>query len=279
MKPPPFAYARAGSVAEALELLADAGEDAKLLAGGQSLIPLLAYRLARPSHLVDIGRIPGLSDVATGPDGLRVQALVTHAALQSRADLTGPWRAVRECAGLIGHYPVRTRGTFGGSISHGDPSAELPVVALALEAEFVLRSPGGERLVRAEDFFAGPFMTVLEPTEMLVQARFPAAGAGRLSAFEEFSTRAGDFASAATAVALTPDETGRVHQVRIALGGVGPVPARAAEAEAALEGAPLDEAAIAAAARAAAADCRAGEDGALIPVLVERALRRIREER
>ncbi|MEV1004928.1 xanthine dehydrogenase family protein subunit M [Nonomuraea sp. NPDC050202] len=286
MKPPPFAYCRPASVAEALSLAAEAGEDAKFIAGGQSLMPLLALRMSRPSHLIDINRLPGLADLRQGSDGLHVGALVRHAALERCDRLSGPWRALREAAALIGHYPIRLRGTFGGSTAHADPSAELPVVATAMNATFIARSSQGDREIPASDFFAGPLMTVLEPAELLIGARFPAPAPRTRSVFEEFSPRAGDFAFASTAVTLTTHDDGRVRSARIALGGVGAVPVRAGEAENVLQGEHLTDGAVREAARRAAAGCDPSHDahaGAayrreLIATLVERALARLREE-
>lgn len=279
MKPPAFAYARAGSVPEALAMLDEAGEEAKLLAGGQSLLPLLALRLARPSHLVDIGGIADLDRPSLDHTGLTLPALVTHATLEHHPELTGPWAALGECAGQIGHYPIRVRGTFGGSCGHGDPAAELPVVAVALDARFVLRSSERERTVPSAEFFVSPFVTALEPTEMLVAGHFPARAGNALSAFTEFAPRAGDFATASVAVALTLDDDGRARDVRIALGGVGPAPVRARTAERELTGRALGEGAITACARAAtdSTDGRAGAD--LVPVLLARTLRRLAEKR
>lgn len=284
MKTPPFAYARATELDEALEMLDDAGEDAKLLAGGQSLVPLLAYRLARPTHLVDIGRIEGLDGLRESADGLTVGALVTHAELESQVGLPSRWQALTEAAALIGHYPIRVRGTIGGSLAHADPAAELPVVAMALGADLLVRSVDGDREIAVEDFLYGPFMTVLEPNEMVVGVRFRPADAARRSAFDEFSTRHGDFASAATAVAGT-FEDGVVRDVRIALGAVGPVPVRVHAAESALEGSELSTPDIAAAARLAMEACNPAGDARasgefrreLVEVLVGRALRRLRE--
>ncbi|NJP96056.1 xanthine dehydrogenase family protein subunit M [Nonomuraea sp. FMUSA5-5] len=287
MKPPPFAYRRPASVQEALTLAAQAGEDAKFIAGGQSLMPLLALRMSRPSHLIDINRLPGLDELRQSGAGLRVGALVRHATLERDARLTGPWRALREAAALIGHHPIRLRGTFGGSAAHADPSAELPVVAVAMDATFVVRSTSGEREILACDFFAGPLMTVLDPAELLVEARFPAPPPRTRSAFEEFAPRAGDFAFASTAVTLSTRDDGTVQQARIALGGVDAVPVRAYEAEQALEGEPLTDATVREAAGRAAAGCTPSGDAhasatyrrQLIATLVERALSRLKEER
>ncbi len=283
MKPPPFAYAAAGTLDEAVALLDEAGDDAKLLAGGQSLLPLLAFRLARPSHLIDIGGVEGL-DILEEQDGsLCVGALVRHATLE-QADLSGGWQALREAASLIGHLPIRVRGTFGGSLSHADPAGELGVVAAAFDAEIVLRSVRGVRTVPARDFFLAPLTTAADPDEVLVEARFPTPGTGFRSVFEEFSPRVGDFAYASVAAGCRLATDGLARDVRIALGSVGPTPVRARDAEQALSGSFLDDTAIVECARLAAETCHpdAGDwhaDGtyrkALVSHLVERALRRL----
>lgn len=284
MKPPPFAYARPAALDEALELLAEAGEDAKLLAGGQSLLPLLGLRLARPTHLVDITRLPGLDAVEEGPDGgLAVGALVTHAQLERAAGIGPPWKALTESAALIGHYPIRVRGTAGGSFAHADPSAELPVVATALDAEIIVRSSTASRRIPVGEFFAGPFTTSLDYDEMVVRIEFPAPPVGRRSGFGEFATRHGDFATASVAVALTPDAEGRLHDVRIAVGAVGPMPLRAHQAENALEGRAPRWPDIVDACRLVAEVCNSDGDGQadlrfrreLVQVLVEQVLRRL----
>jgi carbon-monoxide dehydrogenase medium subunit/6-hydroxypseudooxynicotine dehydrogenase subunit alpha len=274
MKPPPFAYARASSLEEALDLLAEAGDDAKPLAGGQSLMPLLVYRLLRPTHLVDLGGIGGLDEIAQRAGAVQLGALVRHVELE-RAGLG----LLSEAAGLIGHLPIRTRGTLGGSLAHADPSAELPVAALASDAELVLRSRRGERVVDAEAFFVGPFTTAIEPGELLVAVRVPAAPPGARTAFEELAIRTGDFALASVAAVV-----GGTH-VRIVLGGVAPAPLRARAAEAVVGDAGLGDDAIAAAAAAAARECDPPDDPRvgsvyrreLAAVLVARALRRCRE--
>ena len=285
MKPAPFAYAAAGTLEEAVELLADAGEDAKLLAGGQSLLPLLAFRLARPSHIIDIGAVEGLDTVDEHDGRLRVGALVRHATLE-QADLGGPWQALREAASLIGHLPIRVRGTFGGSLAHADPAGELGVVAAALDAEIVLKSRRGARTVPASTFFLAPLTTAADPDEVLVEARFPAPSIGFRSVFEEFSPRMGDFAYASVAAGCRLEDDGSARDVRIALGSVAPTPVRARDAEKALSGSVLHDAAIVECSRLAASACdpAAGDwhaDGtyrrALVAHLVERALRRLRQ--
>lgn len=243
MKPPRFAYARAESLEEALALLAEGGDDAKPLAGGQSLVPALNFRLVRPTHLVDLNGVGGLDRVDSSDGGLAVGALVRHAEL-ARLEPTRRWRALPTAARSIGHDAIRVRGTCGGSLAHADPAAELPVVALALDAELVLASTDGRRTVPAADFFLGPFMTTLAPGELLVETRFPAVPDAARTAFCEFAARAGDFALACVCVGVAPGWT------RIAVGGVGATPVRATGAEAVLADAgahALDEAAATAA--------------------------------
>jgi carbon-monoxide dehydrogenase medium subunit/6-hydroxypseudooxynicotine dehydrogenase subunit alpha len=275
VKPPPFAYARAESVEEALALLGEAGEDAKPLAGGQSLMPLLAYRLLRPSHLVDLGGIEGLDRVERRDGGLEAGALVRHATLE-RAGLG----LLSEAAGHVGHLPIRTRGTLGGSLAHADPAAELPVAALALDAEVIARSASGERSLAIEDFLLGPFTTALQPAELVLSVRVPRPPAGSRFAFEELALRAGDFALASCAVVVADGHA------RVALGGVGPTALRAREAERTLAGGPLSGERIEHAAATAAGECDPVDDPRataryrreLVAVLVRRALRRCREE-
>ncbi|MEV4671389.1 MULTISPECIES: FAD binding domain-containing protein [Actinomadura] len=286
MKPPPFAYARPATLDEALDMIIEGGDEAKFLAGGQSLLPLLSYRLARPTHLVDIGRLPGLDRIDRTGGGLALGGLVRHAQLEGAAELAGPWRAIREAAAQIGHLPIRERGTIGGSIAHADPSAELPVVATALDAAFVLRSAAGTRTVPAAGFFTGPFMTVIEPAEALVSIDFPTPPLGLRSAFEEFTARSGDFALASAAVAIATGEDGIVRQVRIVLGSVGPLPLRALDAEASLDGVALTPEAAKLAARVAAAETHPGEDAfagpefrrELVETVVVRALTRLMDQ-
>jgi len=253
VKAPPFAYARAGSLEEALALLAEAGEDAKAIAGGQSLVPLLAYRLVRPSHLVDIDGIAGLGGIEEdGAGGLAIGALARHAQLAA-LEGGGARGLLGQAASLIGHVPIRSRGTLGGSLAHADPAAELPVALLALDATVVVRSPGGEREIPIDGFATGPFQTVLTPGELVTGARVPPRAGARV-AFRELAVRSGDFALAIAAVVVDVEE-GALRRVRVALGGVDPVPRRSVEAERLLEGAAPGDEAIEAAAEAAAAGC------------------------
>jgi CO/xanthine dehydrogenase FAD-binding subunit len=256
MKAPPFAYARAESAEEAVALLAEAGDEAKILAGGQSLVPLLNFRLARPSVLVDVNPLAELDYLRIGAngDGIAVGALCRQAALERSARLGRPWQAVAEAAPLIGHYPIRARGTVGGSIAHGDPAAEIPLLCVAFDAEVDAVGPRGTRTVAAADFFRGPFSTSLAPDELLVGVRIPAPPDGAQTAFEEFSERAGDFALASVCAGVVLED-GRCTWACLALGAVGPAPLRASDAERALVGSSLDDAAIAETASLAAGAC------------------------
>ena len=260
MKAPPFAYARPGTVEEALELLRDAGSEAKLLAGGQSLVPVLAFRLFRPSHLVDIDAVAGLDGIVERDGELELGALVRHAQLE-RAELRGAHRLLALAAHQIGHVPIRMRGTLGGSLAHADPAAELPVAALALDARMVVRSAGGEREIAADKFFLGPFTTALEPDEMIVAVRIPQAASPSSAGFHEFCLRSGDFALASAGVSVAYDEDGAVTRARIVVGGVDAVPRPMQAAEEIVAGAYLDAETIGEAARLAAASCEPLEDG------------------
>lgn len=230
MKPAPFAYHRVHTVAAALERLHELGDEAKPVAGGQSLAPLMAFRLARPTALVDISRLSELEGLERGEEELRIGALTRHAAVESGAAQCGEgFEVLCRSAELIGHRPIRQRGTFGGSLAHADPSAEWCLLAVALDAVLVARSRGGERSIRAADFFTGYFSTALVPDELLVEVRFPRPRPH--SALKEFSRRRGDFAIVAVAVSLDLDEAERCRDVRIVFGGVDDVPIRIAAAE------------------------------------------------
>jgi len=252
MKPAPFAYHRPDSVEGALALLAEHGYDAKLLAGGQSLVPAMNFRLAAPAVLIDLNRIPGLDAIAEAEGGVRIGAMVRQRAAERSALLAGRAPLIAETLPYVAHAQIRNRGTMGGSIAHADPAAELPAVMLALGARFHLRGPNGTRIVAAEEFFTGLFGTALEPEEMLVEIEVPAAAPGTGFAFDEISRRHGDFALAGVAASVQVDAEGRCTAARIALLSVGDGPVLAVQAVAALDGqAPGDEA-IRAAAHAAA---------------------------
>jgi len=268
MKPAPFDYLRATSVREAVQALAAADGDGKIIAGGQSLVPVLALRMARPKVLVDINRIPGLSTIVPIDGAIRVGALVRHARL---VEQTGhPMLA--EAARWIGHTAIRSRGTSGGSISHADPAAELPVVAAALEATIHIAGPRGTRTSSATEFCTGPLETTLTEDEIVTAVDMPLP---QRWGFAEFSRRHGDFGLVTVAAAEVDGHW------RIAIGGVGGVPLRVEEAEQLLDaGAPLDQvAAAAAAATSPSSDIHASADyrRAMTEEFVRRALVQERE--
>lgn len=228
MKPPPFDYKRATSVRDALALLAAGDEDTKVLAGGQSLVPLLNLRLARPSLLVDINRVPDLDNIRVDGDTISFGATVRHARLLSDPVVAREAPLLRQAAALIGHPAIRNRGTLGGSLAHADPGAELCAAVVALDAEIELGSERGTRSVPAADFFLGPFMSVLEPDELVLAVRVVRHG-DYGCAYEECAVTAGDFALVGVAALVHCDDAGRVDTVRAAMAGAagtpGPAPA------------------------------------------------------
>jgi carbon-monoxide dehydrogenase medium subunit len=240
MKPAAFNYHRARDVAGAVGLLTELGDDAKIIAGGQSLVAMMNYRLARPAHLVDIGRIAGLDDLRRERDALRIGALTTHRAVEVATDAQlGGFTLLRDAMAWVGHLPIRTRGTVGGSLAHADATAEWCLLAILLDAEIVARGPQGERTIAAGEFFHGFYSTALGYDEMIVEVVFPRPAPH--SALVEYADRRGDFAIVSAAVDLDLDGDARpaVRGGRIALGGVAPVPVRVAEAAAVLaEGRP-----------------------------------------
>ena len=244
-----FDYYRVDSLEDALERLGELGEDAKVLAGGQSLVPMMNFRLARPAALVDITRVEELRGIERDDGVLRIRAATTHAEVEHAAELEGGYEVMRAAAQWVGHEPIRSRGTFGGSLAHADPTAEWCLIAVALGAVIEIAGPCGERELPAEEFLLGYFTTALEPDEIVTAVRFPAPC--KRAAMQEFARRHGDFALVAVAVALPED-----GEPRIVLGGVGDVPVRAREAERLVaEGEPFEEAA-----RAAAAEIDPGFD-------------------
>jgi len=218
MKPQAFDYARPDSAAEAVALLADAGEDARILAGGQSLMAVLNLRLAQPSVLIDISRVPDLDYVRTDTGVLAIGAAATQGSVEWRAGLAAEVPLLAQAFPHISHFQIRNRGTVCGSIAHADPSAELPLCLLALGGQVVLRSRAGRRMVAADDFFQGMLMTARRPDELVEEARYPLAEPGVRYAFEEFAGRHGDFAICAVAAVVRPDG------IRLAVGGVSDRP-------------------------------------------------------
>ena len=230
MKPPPFAYECPRDVAEAVALLAAHGGDARPLAGGQSLVPLLNFRLARPAVLIDLNRIEALGRIKVEDGALRIGAMARQAAVEADARAARGWPVLHEAIGHIAHSQIRNRGTIGGSLAHNDPAAELPAVMLALDAEMIAQGPAGVRTIQAGDFFAGTMETALAPDELLTEVRVPALPEGTGWGFQEAARRQGDFALVAVAVLLRPDGAGGIDP-RVVVTGTGDGPARMPHAE------------------------------------------------
>ena len=224
MKPPPFEYHDPSSVEEALALLREHGDEAKALAGGQSLVPLLNFRLARPRHLVDLNRIPSLDYIREDDGAVAVGAMTRQRAVERSPLVRERCPLLAEAMPLVGHFQIRNRGTVGGSLAHADPAAELPAVVTALGGALVARRAGGQRVLPAERFFVAYLTTALAPDELLVEARFPAPPPRSGSAFLEVSRRHGDFALVGVAAVVTLDEGGVLTHAALALTGVGPTP-------------------------------------------------------
>ena len=239
MKPPPFAYVDPATVPDALAILAEHGEDGKILAGGQSLVPLLNMRLAAPRTLIDLNRIPDLRYVSRrdreGVAGLAIGAMTRQRAVEDDAGALASLPMLRDAIAWVGHPQIRNRGTIGGSIAHADPAAELPLVFRALDGIATVRSRRGDREIPAADFFAYAFTPALEPDELLAEVWFPLPGPHSGQAFLEVARRHGDFALVAAAAAVTLQDR-LLTDIRIAIGGAAPTPLRAAGAEAALNG-------------------------------------------
>jgi CO/xanthine dehydrogenase FAD-binding subunit len=240
VKPAPFEYRAPASIDEALPLL---GEDSTVLAGGQSLVPLLNLRLARPELVVDINGIAELAYIDAEDGPLRIGALTRQVAVERSELVRRRWPLLHKAIGFVGHPQIRTRGTVGGSVAHADPAAELPAALIALDARIRLRSPAGARTVDASEFFLGPLYTVRASDELLVEIEVPEPPEGAGSGFTEHARTHGDFATAGAAAVIAPG-----GHARVALLGAGPTPARAGAAERALaDGAESREAAAMAA--------------------------------
>jgi CO/xanthine dehydrogenase FAD-binding subunit len=243
VKPVRFELERATTVDEACALLAGTGRDARVLAGGQSLLPLLNFRLARPEVLIDLNPILELQYVQPQDGELRVGAMTRLRTLERSPLLGDRWPIVAEALPQVAHAPIRNRGTFGGGLAHADAAAELCAVSLALDATLVARSLAeGERELRAENFFVGPYATALEPDEVLTEVRLPAPPQGAGWAFLEIARRRGDFALVGVAAVLAVRPDGTVGEARLTYASMGPRPLRAQRAEQALRGQPATEA-------------------------------------
>jgi CO/xanthine dehydrogenase FAD-binding subunit len=284
MKPAPFSYHAPASLEEALALLSNYGYDAKILAGGQSLIPAMNFRLAQPGVLIDLNRIHALSFIKVDEKkNLRLGAMTRQREIETHSLIKDCSPLLRETMPHIAHVQIRNRGTIGGSLAHADPAAELPAVMLALEAEFCLQSQNGTRWVSAKDFFVGMFATALAPEELLVEIKIPALHAHSGWAFEEVARRHGDYALVGVAAVVLLDQNGVCQEARIALLSVGDAPVRATQAGQFLHDRKLTKQTLADAAEIAAnQDIDPGNDihasaefrRHLARVLTERALRR-----
>ena len=280
MKLPPFEYACPTELSEAVALLAAHNGDAKPIAGGQSLVPMLAFRLAAPSLLVDLRKLPDLRKIDISATGLTLGAMVRWRDILDDARLRTAHPLLVAAVTQVAHYQIRNRGTIGGSIAHADPAAEIPGIAVTCEAEIAVVGSAGPRAIKAQDFFLGPLTTALAADEIIVEIRFPAWPQSRRFGFREFARRRGDFAMAAAALWYDED-AGKARNAHVGVIGVGDRPQRLFPVEAVLNGRVVDETAIAAAEAAAAAavdpqtDIHASADyrRALTGTMVERALR------
>jgi carbon-monoxide dehydrogenase medium subunit len=253
MKPAAFAYYDPTTKAEVLSLLGELSEDAKVMAGGQSLMPMLNMRLARPATIIDLNRVDELAYLKQTRDGLLIGALTRQRTVERSEVVKQRSPLLAEAILSIGHPPIRARGTIGGSLAHADPAAELPAVLLALDGWVQANGPRGARRIPAAELFLGPLATSLEPDELLTEACFPALPPGTGTAFLEVTRRHGDFALVGVAVCLTLDQQGICTRAAIALLGAGETQARASDAEACLVGQPVKAQAIEAAGSAAMA--------------------------
>jgi carbon-monoxide dehydrogenase medium subunit/6-hydroxypseudooxynicotine dehydrogenase subunit alpha len=240
LKPPVFDYHDPATVEEALDLLAVHGDDGKVLAGGQSLVPLLNFRLAHPEHLIDVNNIGELSGIKREGGRLRIGALTRQSMLERSALVADNWPLLTEALSFVAHAQIRNRGTVGGSVAHADPAAELPVAFLASDADFIVKSKRGERTIPATDFFVTHLTTTMEPDELMVAIEVPAPPEGAGYAFTEFARRHGDFALGGAAVLLAAE--GRTcTAAAVGLLAAAPTPLRAAGAEEALIGSELSQ--------------------------------------
>jgi carbon-monoxide dehydrogenase medium subunit len=285
VKPAPFAYHRPDGVAAALALKAEHGEDAYFLAGGQSLVPAMNFRLAQPAVLIDVNGLDEIAGIASAEAGIRIGALTRYRAIERSAEIAAHQPLVAEALAEVAHPQIRTRGTLGGNLAHADPASEMPAVVLALGGSLQLRSLRGERRLAAADFFLGPLTTALAADEMLVAIELPALPRGTGTAFLEVARRRGDYAMMGVAAVLTLAVDGRCTRAALAYCNAGGTPMAASGAAASLVGAAVDEAAMAAAAALAEGEidpggglqATAAYQRHLAGVLTRRALRLARD--
>ncbi|HEY7557576.1 MAG TPA: xanthine dehydrogenase family protein subunit M [Candidatus Binatia bacterium] len=261
MKPAPFEYFAPATLDEALELLHEYGDEAKLLAGGQSLMPLMNLRLARPKVIVDINRVSGLDEITTtAAGGLAIGALARQRTVEKSALVRERSPLLAAALPLIGHFQIRNRGTIGGSIAHADPAAELPAVSLLLGCEFALARKGSTRLVAAADFFLGYLATAIEPGELLTEIRVPQWRGGTVWAIDEIARRKGDFALVGVALCAELNDGGSLRDIAIVMFGVGGKPQRMESAGAILKGRPFDQSVLRALTQAIAQELEPDSD-------------------
>jgi carbon-monoxide dehydrogenase medium subunit len=281
MKLPAFEYACPATLAEAVSLLAAGEGDAKVLAGGQSLVPMMAFRVASPALLVDLRRLAELRRIDITSDGVRLGAMARWRDIEDDARLDAAHPLLKAAVAEVAHYQIRNRGTVGGSIAHADPAAEMPGIAVTCDAEIAVVGKSGAHAIAAADFFEGALTTALTPDEIIVEVRLPAWPKSRRWGFQEFARRRGDFAMAGAAVFYDQDASGKAVNAHIGVIGVGDCPQRLPSVEAVLNGQPINEATIAKAEAAthAAVDpqsdihASAAYRRALAGTMVERALK------
>ena len=281
MKLPPFEYACPTTLGEAVALLASRDGDAKALAGGQSLVPMLAFRLLHPALLVDLRKLADLRGIRISENGVALGAMVRWREIEDDALLTAAHPLLTAAVAHVAHYQIRNRGTVGGSLAHADPAAEMPGIAVTCEAEIAVVGNAGARVIKAADFFTGALTTALAPDEIIVEVRLPPWPKARRWGFQEFARRRGDFALAAAAVFYDEDAHGRASNAHVGVIGVSDRPLRLASVESLLNGQLIDAATIAEAEAATAAavdppdDIHAGAAyrRALAGTMVERALK------
>ena len=280
MKLPLFEYACPTSLSEAVALLASHDGEAKPLAGGQSLVPMMAFRVAQPSLLVDLRKLAELRQIKIGADGVTLGAMVRWRDILDDARLVTAHPLLVKAVEHVAHYQIRNRGTVGGSVAHADPAAEMPGIAVTCEAKFAVVGKSGSRVIDAANFFKGPLMTALNADEIITEIRLPAWPAQRRFGFQEFARRKGDFALAA-AMLFYDDDGGKVRNAHVGAIGVADTPLRLPAVEQVLNGSTIDDAVIAKAEVAASASVDPHDDihasaayrKALVGVMVERALR------
>ena len=281
MKLPPLEYACPASLSEAVALLASRGGDARAIAGGQSLMPMLAFRVVAPTLLVDLRKLPELREIKISADGVRLGAMVRWRDIEDDARLATAHPLLKAAVEHVAHYQIRNRGTVGGSIAHADPAAEMPGICVTCDAEISAMGSNGARTIHAEDFFVGALTTALEHDEIITEIKLPAWPAKRRWGFREFARRRGDFAMAAAALFYDQDANGKATNAHVGVIGLGDRPRRIPEVEAAINGQIVDEVLMERAAEITSANVEAQADihasaeyrRSLAGTMVERALR------